>query len=478
MQVSINLVSATKQNTFFAAEADASTVRNHLAVDSPPIKILLVDDQPMVAECLEALLVDEKDMQLVYCRQANQALAVAIDIRPAVILQDLTMPETDGLVMVEAFRTEPKTCSIPVIVLSSQEDSGIKAAAFSKGASDYLVKIPEPIEFVARLRCHASAYANLLKIKRTEKRLAKQNEILEYRVAERTAELEDALSNLKQAQAQLIQEEKMASLGQLVAGVAHEINNPINFVYGNLGPAQNYVERLLDLIALYQSEYPVPTDVIQDELDEFDLGFITEDFKRLIGSLRLGTQRIKDIVVSLRNFARLDESEKKFADIREGLDSTLLILSSQMKEIKVVKTYDDLPLVECLPGQLNQVFMNILANAIAALKSVEHPQISIQTAMLTPNVITIEIADNGPGMPPEVQGRIFDPFYTTKPVGEGTGLGLSISHDIIVQKHQGKLHCHSTPGKGTTFLIDIPISTESMPSKSTCKSTSSKEHSS
>ncbi|MEL7357549.1 MAG: ATP-binding protein [Cyanobacteria bacterium J06560_6] len=421
------------------------------------IKILLVDDQPIIAEYIRRLLADKQDIQLFYCQQASQAIPTAIDIQPTVILQDLTMPEADGLDMVQRFRADPATQSIPVIVLSSQESSNKKAEAFARGAHDYLVKIPEPIEFTARVRHHAAAYTNLLKIQAAETALANQNELLEQRVEQRTAELETALKNLRETQSQLIQDEKMSSLGQLVAGVAHEINNPVSFICGNLKPAQHYAQDLLELLALYQQEYPQPTALIQAELDELNLDFLAEDFTKLLGSMAIGTQRIKEIVLSLRNFSRLDESEKKSVDIHEGLDSTLLILASPLRTIDFVKSYGDLPLLECLPGQLNQVFMNILTNAIAAVKSRPNPQIQLKTALSASGAVTVEISDNGTGMTEDVQHRIFDPFYTTKPVGEGTGLGLSISHHIVVEKHQGKLSCCSNPGEGTTFTIEIPL---------------------
>ena len=421
------------------------------------IKVLLVDDQPVIAEYIRRLLADERDIQLFYCEEATQAIPVAIDIQPTVILQDLTMPGTDGLTMVQRFRSDPATQFIPVIVLSALESSDKKAEAFAKGAHDYLVKIPEPIEFIARLRHHAEAHTNLIKIQAAEKALANQNELLEQRVAERTAELETALQDLRTTQSQLIQDEKMSSLGQLVASVAHELNNPVSFICGNLRPARHYAQDLLDLLSLYRQEYPHPTAAIQSELDELNIDFLTEDFAKLLGSMEIGTQRIKEIVLSLRNFSRVDECEKRPVDIHAGLDSTLLILASPLRAVDLVKCYGDLPLIECLPGQLNQVFMNVLANAIAAIKPVPNPQIKIKTALSSVGTAIIEISDNGIGMTEEVLHRIFEPFYTTKSTGKGTGLGLSISRHIVLEKHQGKLCCHSNLGEGTTFSIELPV---------------------
>ncbi|MGF1938777.1 MAG: PAS domain-containing sensor histidine kinase [Nostoc sp. ChiQUE02] len=282
-------------------------------------------------------------------------------------------------------------------------------------------------------------------------------------------QLQDALKQLKKTQAQLIQTEKMSSLGQLVAGVAHEINNPISFINGNVTHAKEYVQQLLEILQLYQQEYPDPLPVIQSAIAANELEFITEDLKKLLESMKTGSERIRDIVVSLRNFSRLDEAQMKTVDIHSGIESTLLILQNRLKDksdhpsIEIIKEYGQLPLVECYAGQLNQVLMNILTNAIDALENLSvinqphNPQIVIRTLVLNLDWIAIEIADNGIGMSQEVQQRLFDPFFTTKPVGKGTGLGMSISYQIITEKHQGHLNCISSLGAGTKFIIEIPI---------------------
>ncbi|QSJ21062.1 HAMP domain-containing protein [Nostoc sp. UHCC 0702] len=300
--------------------------------------------------------------------------------------------------------------------------------------------------------------------------LEQSNEELEVRVEHRTAELSQVLQDLQQTQSQLIQSEKMSSLGQMVAGVAHEINNPVSFIHGNLTHVDSYTQDLLQLIDLYEQQYPHSTATIQTAVEAIDLEFLKQDFPKLVSSMKVGTERIRGIVQSLRNFSRLDEAEFKAVDVHEGIESTLLILQNRLKEqpdccgIEVIKDYGHLPLVECYPGQLNQVFMNLLSNAIDALKAsvfnqqpATNPTICIVTQVLADKAISVHISDNGLGMDETVQAKLFDPFFTTKPVGKGTGLGLSISYQIVVGNHGGKLYCHSALGHGTEFVIEIPV---------------------
>ncbi len=279
-------------------------------------------------------------------------------------------------------------------------------------------------------------------------------------------ELKQALYKLKQTQTQLIQAEKMSSLGQMVAGVAHEINNPVNFIHGNLIYVNEYTQALLNIVHLYQQHYPNPAPEITEQAEEADLEFLTEDLPKMLTSLKVGTERIRQIVLSLRNFSRHDEAEMKEVDIHEGIDSTLMILQNRLKgardspRVEVIKDYGTLPKVECYAGQLNQVFMNIINNGIDALleaKDNDTREIRIHTEVKDSDWVVIAIADNGPGMTQETRQRIFDPFFTTKPVGSGTGLGLSISYQIVIEQHGGQLKCISAPGEGAQFFIEIPV---------------------
>lgn len=290
---------------------------------------------------------------------------------------------------------------------------------------------------------------------------------------EQAAQLAATLNQLKATNSQLVQSEKMSSLGLLLAGVAHEINNPVSFIYGNLAHLTNYTHDLFHHLELYQQHYPNPVAEIQEEREKNDLDFLAEDLPNILSSMSVGVERICQIVQSLRNFSRHDDSQMKPVNLHEGIDSTLLILNHRLKgngekpQIQIVKQYGELPTVECFAGPINQVFMNILSNAIDALEDansrqtcqemLENPsQIRIGTEVVG-NFVEIKIADNGPGITEQVKQQIFDTFFTTKPIGKGTGMGLSISYQIIVERHKGELYCNSELGKGTEFTIRIPI---------------------
>lgn len=419
---------------------------NKTSAPSPPT-ILLVDDQSTVNEAVQCMIADT-DITCHYCAKGGEALERAIATAPTVILQDLIMPNISGLDLVKQFRSHPDTSDIPIIMLSTNDDPQTKAAAFAIGINDYLVKLPDPIELVARLRYHSQAYLN------------RQAHTAALVAQAQAKELEAMLAELRRTQMQLIQTEKLSSLGQMLAGIAHEINNPVNFIFGNLTYIDNYVHDFLKLIELYVNVYPEPDESIKAYQDEIDFEFIQEDLLKTLQSTRIGTERIVQIVLSLRNFSRQDQAEMKRSNIHEGIESTLLILGHRLKQgIEVHKEYHDLPLIECHQAQLNQVFMNILNNAIDALleqTDQAYKQISIQTKRQTQNQIEIRISDNGPGIPETIKAQLFEPFFTTKPVGKGTGLGLSICQQII-KNHQGAIAVFSEPGKGTEFVIQLAI---------------------
>jgi PAS domain S-box-containing protein len=307
---------------------------------------------------------------------------------------------------------------------------------------------------------------------RKQAEVAKQRS--EAELQRKATELESAFAQLHQTKSQLIHTEKMSSLGQLVAGVAHEINNPVNFIYGNISHARDYIQDLLNFIELLHEEYKELTPALQSEAEEIDLDFVLEDLPKLLSSMEVGAARIRQIVLSLRNFSRMEDAKLKAIDIHDEIETTLLLLHNRTKAkagrvgIEIVKEYGNLPPVSCYPGQLNQVFMNLIANAIDALEEyndgrsleaikADPGRIQIRTQAIDSQRIRIQILDNGSGIPETVRDRLFDPFFTTKPAGKGTGLGLSISYQIVVEKHGGQLQCHSSPGQGAEFIIDLPV---------------------
>ncbi|MGV0028380.1 hybrid sensor histidine kinase/response regulator [Phormidesmis priestleyi] len=405
--------------------------------------ILVVDDNPTNLSVLKQAL-NGAGWKVRLEMDGEGAIEQAKLVLPALILLDIQMPGIDGFETCRRLKADPLTQEIPIIFMTALTDTESKVKGLLLGAVDYITKPFEQAEVIARVRVHL--------------RLRQLTDTLEQQVEERTAAL-------RSAQVQLVQQEKLATLGQLVAGVAHEINNPMSFIVCNVAPARQYVQDLAQFIKIYQQVYqqmpPVPQ--LQQAFEDLDVEFAIEDLAKLLGSMELGAERIQEISNSLRNFSRLDSDQVTSTNLHENIESVLVILRHRFKpigdrpEIKIIKQYDSIPSVDCYSGPINQVLMNLLSNAVDALEAQSDPKIWITTELQADNAVVLRISDNGSGMNETVQQQVFEPLFTTKPPGRGTGLGLSIARQIIEEKHEGKLHCVSTLGKGTEFSIELPL---------------------
>ena len=420
-------------------------------------KILVVDDEQLLEYVIQQKFrqkIRAKEIEFVFAHNGKEALEKIAEFPPFdLVLTDINMPEMDGLTLLEKLSQIDNT--LKAVVISAYGDMQNIRSAMNRGAFDFLTK---PIDF-------------------------QDMEITIQRALETVTQARKNLTELQEVQTQLIQNEKMVSVGQLVAGVAHEIYNPISFIIGNIEHAENYFQGLMAALSIYQQHCSLNNPELQTQIEALDIPFLLEDLPQLLNSMKGGTERILGISISLRSFSRADSTSKVPFNIHEGIDSSLLILRHRLKanegksEIKVIKDYGTFPPVECYPGQLSQVFLNILANAIDALEERDSGR-SRDEIKANPNFITIRtfltkeskknlqdnstshviisITDNGRGMTEEVRQRVFNYLFTTKAVGKGTGLGLSISRSIVEEKHGGWLTCNSTPGEGTEFIIEIP----------------------
>jgi signal transduction histidine kinase len=426
-----------------------------------PMHILLVDDNPnnlkVLSEAIQGC--GWKTLMATDGESAIEQTEYAI---PDLILLDIMMPGIDGFETCRRLKANSITKNIPVIFMTALADATDKVKGLEIGAVDYITKPFQQEEVIARLKLHL--------------KISYLTRTLEQRVQERTVELTQSLQDLQNTQLQLIQSEKMSTLGQLIAGIGHEINNPIGFISGNYFHIEEYVKDLLRLVNLQQQKLSHSDPEIAKLVEDIDLKYLVEDLPKILGSMHQGIGRLKDISLSLRTFARSDISSMIEFQIHEGIDSTLMLLKHRLQDqgnrpkIEVIKEYGNLPPINCYPGQLNQVFMNIIANAIDAFDDLYQNGSVKNIAAATPQTITITtsvehqqktvsicIEDNAFGMPPEVQAKIFEPSFTTKAVGRGTGLGLAISYQIIIDKHNGQIQCLSTSGQGTKFIITLAI---------------------
>ncbi|MBX2862698.1 MAG: response regulator [Leptolyngbyaceae cyanobacterium MAG.088] len=452
------------------------------------VQILIVDDNPTNLKVLSNAL-QGNDWTMLVATDGVSAIEQAHYAQPSLILLDVMMPGIDGFETCKRLKTDVKTQAIPIIFMTALADAEYKVQGLEMGAVDYITKPFQQQEVVARVKLHLHLQFLSQELEEKNKRLTQEitektiaesrlqqlTQELEHRVEQRTTELSESLNQLQQTQIQLIQSEKMSALGNLVAGVAHELNNPISFLQGNLEPLREYTRDLLALIKSYQKTFPNPGEAIQKQIETIELDFLSQDLEKILASWATGMERIYTISDSLRIFSRADKEHKVSFDVHDGLNSTLLILRHRLRAnenrpaIEVKKYYQDIPEIECFAGQLNQVFMNLLANAIDTFDDISQPSsvkghktqshlITISTDLAKDEKsILIKIEDNGAGIDEAIKPRIFDHLFTTKEVGRGTGLGLAIVRQILVDKHGGSIDVESTVGQGTSFTVILPI---------------------
>ena len=435
-------------------------------------RIVVVDDTPANLHLLSNLL-EECDYEVRALPSAKFALMAMEDFQPELILLDINMPQMNGYEMCDVLKNNEQWRDIPVIFISALNEVFDKIKAFNMGGVDYITKPVQAEEVLARVATHLQLFRLQQMLKQTNvlqsQQLVEQNRQLK----KLNQELQDKYLQLEETQLQLIQHEKMAALGQLVAGVGHEINNPLGFVAVNMEIVREYIQDLLEIVDTYQQEVPEPSSTLVEIIEEKDFAFLVDDVPKIMVSMNKGIDRLKQISLSLRTFARRDTDEKQEFNLHEGLDSAILMLKYRLKaneqrpEIKIVREYGALDLIRCYPGQLNQVFLNVLANAIDAIddRIGEEYAAGIEIAPGSIAIATesdaergvIRIRDNGIGMPARVREQLFQQGFTTKEVGKGTGLGMAIARSIVEDKHGGAIACRSEVGVGTEFVVTLPL---------------------
>ncbi len=433
--------------------ANPTPTRADLAETAPqPLAdILIVDDVLNNVQLLSTLLV-QAGYGVRKAINGQMALTAARSLPPDLILLDINMPGMNGYQVCEQLKQQPITAAVPIIFLSALDDSLDKVRAFEAGGGDYVTKPFSRDEVLVRIQ-------HQLTIRALQQQLQAKNQALE-----------STLTQLKDAQVQLVQKEKMLGLGQLIAGIAHEVNNPISFIYGNLTPARRYFQDVIDLLKLYRKKQTAPDPDIEAAIAAMDLDFILTDWEKLMQSMQHGAERIKSILFALQIFSHLGESDIKEIDLNKNLDSVVSLLNHRLcaqeerPAIAVVRQYGEIPLTVCHGKMINQALFSLLTNAIEAIEALgladwttQPLRITLRTDAPAPDQVRITIADTGVGMSPEVQRRIYEPFFTTKSVGDGAGLGLSTSYQVIVDQHKGQLTCHSQPGIGTEMMITLPV---------------------
>jgi len=444
--------------------------------DALVARVLLVDDQAMIGEAIRRVLANERDIEFHYCASSNDAVATAARTEPTVILQDLVMPDVDGLTLLRRYREDSRTRNVPIIVLSSKEDARVKRDAFTAGADDYLVKLPDDVELIARVRHHSRAFlhrvqrdAAYLQLSASRQQLVIANADLQSALQERmtaqnalqqrNAELTELNRKLEEAHGQMLQSEKMASVGQLAAGVAHEINNPVAFVASNLSTLRGYLRDIFRLLESYEkleAAFARHEEVakINTLKQIIQLPFLREDIFSLLAESSDGIERVTAIVKGLKDFSTVDKAGWQLVNVHDNIESALAVAKHELeRKAEVVRHFAELPPIECLPFQLNQVFLNLLINACQAIAV--HGTVTIRTERDGERV-RIQISDDGAGISPQDMPRVFEPFFTTKPIGTGPGLGLSVVYNII-KTHGGAIEASSAPGQGTTFSVTLPL---------------------